>query len=136
MPSKEMSQVRKQLEAKLSNLHGLHLRRGDLVATQAHDSLDQAQTDIVMDQTVRAINADWQTTKEVRTALSRVQSDAYGFCEECGDRIPARRLDAIPWASRCAPCQSGIEEEQGTPWTFAAGPATRKQTSDALGVST
>jgi len=128
MSNLETTQVRKQLEAKLNNLNDLHGRRGDLAATQAHDELDQAQSDIAIDQTVRAINADFETTKEVRTALSRIQTDDYGFCEECGNRIPARRLEAIPWASRCAPCQSSHEEELGGPWSFVPAPASQRPT--------
>jgi len=33
-------------------------------------------------------------------------------CESCGCAIPGERLEAIPTATRCAACQSGVE--QGT----------------------
>ncbi len=38
---------------------------------------------------------------QVRAALTRIQDGSYGVCEVCGEQIPAARLEARPWASRC-----------------------------------
>jgi DnaK suppressor protein len=38
---------------------------------------------------------------EVRRALVKTQDGSYGRCDECGGVIPAGRLEARPWASRC-----------------------------------
>ena len=43
--------------------------------------------------------------KLVEAALGRMDSKTYGVCEDCGEAIPAKRLDAIPWAVRCIGCQ-------------------------------
>jgi phage/conjugal plasmid C-4 type zinc finger TraR family protein len=32
-----------------------------------------------------------------------------GACVDCGDRIPAARLKAVPGAERCVSCQRAIE---------------------------
>jgi len=39
--------------------------------------------------------------QEVREALERIEAGTYGTCTECGERIPAERLDANPAASTC-----------------------------------
>jgi len=39
--------------------------------------------------------------QEVRDALERIDAGTYGTCTECGERIPAERLDANPAASTC-----------------------------------
>ncbi|MEO8850542.1 MAG: TraR/DksA C4-type zinc finger protein [Allobranchiibius sp.] len=37
----------------------------------------------------------------VRRARERVAEGTYGICEVCGEKIPAGRLEARPWAVRC-----------------------------------
>lgn len=38
---------------------------------------------------------------DVRRARERVADGSYGTCEVCGETIPAGRLEARPWTSRC-----------------------------------
>jgi DnaK suppressor protein len=54
--------------------------------------------------------------REVEAALSRTENGTYGFCQRCHAPITARRLEAVPWAEHCVPCEersNGEEEEQG-----------------------
>jgi DnaK suppressor protein len=37
-----------------------------------------------------------------------------GFCEDCGDKIPAARLKAYPQATRCIECQEKKERGHGS----------------------
>ena len=43
--------------------------------------------------------------REVEEALSRVGTEEYGVCQECGEGISAKRLAAVPWAKYCVTCQ-------------------------------
>jgi DnaK suppressor protein len=43
--------------------------------------------------------------RDVEAALRRIQDGSFGTCVECEGQIPAKRLAAIPWASRCVRCQ-------------------------------
>jgi len=45
-------------------------------------------------------------------ALRRIERGTYGVCEECGDKIPPRRLEAFLAASLCVKCQSKAERLQ------------------------
>jgi DnaK suppressor protein len=50
---------------------------------------------------------DEQEEKEVEAinqALARMETGDYPVCQSCGKRIPARRLEAIPWTTYCARC--------------------------------
>ncbi|MBI4537080.1 MAG: TraR/DksA family transcriptional regulator [candidate division NC10 bacterium] len=38
-------------------------------------------------------------------AADRIARGTYGICQACGKPIPARRLLAVPLASRCVGCQ-------------------------------
>jgi DnaK suppressor protein len=48
---------------------------------------------------------DFLQLKLVDSALDRVDCKDYGVCMDCGEPIPRRRLEAIPWANRCLGCQ-------------------------------
>jgi RNA polymerase-binding protein DksA len=41
---------------------------------------------------------------EVNAAVARLDSDAYGVCENCGRDIPFARLEARPHARHCINC--------------------------------
>lgn len=45
-------------------------------------------------------------------ALRRIEKGTYGVCEECGEKIPPRRLEAFLAARMCVKCQSRMERLQ------------------------
>lgn len=48
---------------------------------------------------------------EVEAALKRIEDGTYGRCVGCGKFIPEKRLEAIPWASRCVEDQAKLEQQ-------------------------
>jgi DnaK suppressor protein len=38
---------------------------------------------------------------EIERAQQKLAEGTYGACDVCGDSIPAARLEARPWATRC-----------------------------------
>jgi RNA polymerase-binding transcription factor DksA len=49
--------------------------------------------------------------ERVNLALKRIADGTYGLCADCGDKIPARRLDVEPTATHCVGCLEDIEEK-------------------------
>jgi DnaK suppressor protein len=45
--------------------------------------------------------------KAIKAALRRMDTDDFGWCEECGEEIPVGRLKLDPCAPRCVDCASG-----------------------------
>lgn len=43
----------------------------------------------------------------LRAALDRLDEDEFGFCEDCGEDIAAKRLELNPTVTRCISCASG-----------------------------
>jgi len=43
-------------------------------------------------------------TQRIKAALARIAAGEYGYCVECGDEIPAARLDIDPTTPRCVHC--------------------------------
>lgn len=50
---------------------------------------------------------DYLQLKLVDAALDRLEGKQAGVCVDCGKAIAAKRLAALPWASRCIACQEG-----------------------------
>ena len=49
----------------------------------------------------------------IRDALLRLDDRSYGKCIVDGKPIEEKRLDAVPWASRCLKHAEGLERESG-----------------------
>lgn len=45
----------------------------------------------------------------VRQALERLEDGSFGECQNCGETIGAKRLEALPWTPYCITCQEKIE---------------------------
>lgn len=54
---------------------------------------------------------DAQVVGLVDRALGKLHRDpeAFGACEDCGEDIPPRRLDVMPWAQFCTECQAKVD---------------------------
>ncbi len=40
----------------------------------------------------------------IEAALRRLDTDDFGFCDDCGEPIPAKRLEIDPTTTRCVDC--------------------------------
>ena len=57
---------------------------------------------------LRLNSLDYGQLRMVEEALDRVQSGDFGMCLACEQPIPSKRLQALPWARYCVPCQEAI----------------------------
>ncbi len=46
--------------------------------------------------------------RKIDAALARIDDSDYGWCEECGEAIAARRLEIDPTAMRCVVCAGAM----------------------------
>ena len=89
----------------------MHQRDVPQANIAASDLFDAAQTVEHQESVGLSISRLARRASEVRSALERVQEGNYGLCEGCGNRIPARRLVAVPTTTTCLLCQ--YERERG-----------------------
>lgn len=99
----------------------LEHKQAELVkAIRSHSSqlsLDESENELIdrvqamsrREESVALLNALTRTLTQVHCALDAVKNGAYGECEECGEPISPRRLNAIPWASHCIRCQEVLD---------------------------
>lgn len=57
------------------------------------------------DEVLSAIDEEaHQTVRLIDAALARIKDGSYGLCVRCGEQIPEKRLEALPYATTCVDC--------------------------------
>ncbi len=89
-----------------------HLLR-EVLSTRPRDPdpIDAAQEQEEEALLVALLDYDQTVQSQVTEALARIESGEYGRCADCGQAIPAARLQALPFALRCLACQEHLESE-------------------------
>ena len=73
---------------------------------------------------------DQARLKGIENALQRMESDDFGYCDECGENISKKRLMAVPLTSMCINCQSIEERNRLTQNAFSRADYTSQVLSD------
>ena len=60
------------------------------------------------DTRIALITSSRRALSEIAHALRRMAQGTYGVCERCETAIPAERLEVLPHARFCAPCQAAV----------------------------
>jgi DnaK suppressor protein len=63
---------------------------------------------------------DHRKLKLIGAALARVDRGDFGLCGACGEGIPLKRLNVIPWAARCVTCQERLDQQNEPDLSLAA----------------
>ena len=80
--------------------------------TGAKDEVDSANDNILLAADMRFSNRESLYYKKIMKTLSKVESDQYGMCDECGDPITYSRLIARPTSEMCILCKEESEREE------------------------
>jgi DnaK suppressor protein len=115
----DAARIRRTIERRLDALRGeITDKLGD--AALVNEGLDRNADSgdlSVADDTATADFADARRDIEEyqagRAALARLEAGDYGTCVDCGESIPAPRLQAQPFAIRCIACQERRERASG-----------------------
>jgi len=81
-------------------------------ADDRYDEIDQASTDIEQAMRMRLCNREALYIKKVDEALKRIDDGTFGECNECGEEIELRRLEARPTATLCVFCKEEQERKE------------------------
>jgi DnaK suppressor protein len=80
--------------------------------TGAKDEVDSANDNILLAADMRFSNRESLYYKKIMKTLSKVETEAYGMCDECGDPITFSRLIARPTTEMCILCKEESEREE------------------------
>lgn len=78
-------------------------RERDAEATQ--DPADMAANAYTKELLMSMSTNDRQLLESIDIALGRIDEGEYGHCDNCGEPIQEKRLEALPWAQHCVSCQ-------------------------------
>jgi DnaK suppressor protein len=108
MTPDQLNDIRKFLQTELATLEAEeHDFRVEYCADENEFASQVSDTHIKMAMRERS----WARTKEIQTALKRIDAEDYGYCEECGGDIGTARLKARPTTMLCVECQSALERQ-------------------------
>jgi DnaK suppressor protein len=113
MESKEIDQIKNDL---IRWLHELSSASNESIIkiTESRDKLpdhvDRASVGVDMDFTLNRLCRKGLDKDNILNALRKIDDGSYGICEECEEKIPIKRLKAIPDARYCIDCQVEMEK--------------------------
>ncbi|WP_341715885.1 TraR/DksA family transcriptional regulator [Micromonospora sp. FIMYZ51] len=90
-----------QLEATLTQEHETQTARLTQLTADTGDPAE-AHTNAAL------IAATRHSLEQISAALRRMAAGSYGSCERCGTAIARERLEILPHARFCVPCQQKL----------------------------
>jgi RNA polymerase-binding transcription factor len=114
LAKKQIEGYKKRLLEKKKGLAEMYIKNktyGRLTEDEGtQDLADKASNAYTKEFLYSLSNTDREILQQVDEALHRIAKVTYGVCAECGDEIEKKRLEAVPWASHCLPCQGKVEK--------------------------
>src|SRR3954452_10517432 len=114
-PQATLERVRRERASSAGN-------RADIIIEQTADALDQTQSATQRALAVSLLNRETTMYRRVERALQRIEDGTYGVCISCDEPISAKRLQAVPWAEFCLPCQERRDAAQQRPGAIQEEP--------------
>ena len=100
------------LEKRKNVMAGLGIKFDTLAKMGRVAEEDQAQLSHDEFISLRLNSLDYVQLRLIEEALDRIEAGDYGTCLSCEEPIPAKRLEALPWAKYCVTCQQNIGSMQ------------------------
>lgn len=106
--------LRKRLEEQRQEILDMYER--DLQVGQkssdegAEDLVDRANSAYNREFMLSISGGERQVLLEIEQALERMEEGEFGSCVHCEEKIPVKRLQAVPWARYCIDCQEQLEQ--------------------------
>lgn len=80
--------------------------------TGAKDEVDSANDNILLAADMRFSNRESLYYKKIMKTLSKIETEQYGMCDDCGEAITYTRLMARPTSEMCILCKEESEREE------------------------
>ncbi len=115
MDQAQLEYFRKLLQDKLNALldeADKTLEEMTVSDSKVADPADRATLESDRSFELRIRDRERKLIKKIKTALERIDDGTYGICEECGEDIGVKRLEARPVTTMCIECKSKQEQEE------------------------
>ena len=110
----QLEKYRRRLEQEQDDMRVLLSRSGQAIRTtredEPEDSAAQAANSYSKEFLSHQSDTNLSQLNLIEDALRRIDTDEFGRCLSCNDRIEAKRLNAVPWTLYCRACKEVAEE--------------------------
>lgn len=99
-------------------LEAIHRLDREARAATANDPEDVGDTSVrnySKELLFQQLSANRSRLKNIDAALRRIRMGNFGVCSNCGNEIPIKRLEAMPWTAYCRDCQEELEKASAMP---------------------
>ena len=118
----EKAALLENIREKTGNQNKLQYDIGDAIDSSVEEQ--DRELDLLLQ------DRDQARLKGIENALQRMESDDFGYCDECGENISKKRLMAVPLTSMCINCQSIEERNRLAQNAFSRADYTSQVLSD------
>jgi len=112
-------------EEKIQEIRAKLLRQREALLNEAETALnelpgqtifpdlgDQATAETDRNFMLRLRGREQRLLKKIDEAIDRIESGTFGICDDCGNEIDVKRLEARPVTTMCIECKTLQEEEE------------------------
>lgn len=116
LSQKEIEKFKNQLlELKQQLTKTVLTAKDDVKVQEESKGYSQHQADEGTDDFGRTIslelsNREYEVIKQIDRALEKIEENTYGICDITGEKIPKKRLEAIPYACMTIQAQEKVEK--------------------------
>jgi len=116
MKKRDLQKFRKILEAERDKLYKMardatrekrKTEEDDLM-----DDIDLASSELDQSMTYKLRDRERNLLRKIEKALGKIEDGTYGVCENCGEPIGLKRLEARPVAELCITCKEEQEKQE------------------------
>jgi len=116
MKKTELKRFKKILEEKRSalvqNAQGMNLESMMLDTNDLPDEMDLAASEGLQSFQFRLRGREKTFLEKIDRALQKIEAGEFGVCEECGEEISVKRLEARPETTLCIRCKEDQERQE------------------------
>ncbi len=125
MDVKKLKDIRQRLSREYENLiksiNRNRLAAEEIQIENTEDESDLATISHDRDLLYNLHEGGFARLRFIQEAIKTIDSGQYGECSSCGKDINLKRLEAVPWATKCIHCQEAAETEHTSSRMVLAG---------------
>lgn len=116
MKKNDMEKFKKRLVSLQNHLAGMlrgtaeEVKSGDDAKGYSQHQADEGTDDFNKIISLELSNQEQTLLRQVERALEKIDEETYGVCDISGEKIPLKRLEAVPYATMTVQAQERMEK--------------------------
>ena len=110
LTNKKKEHYRRLLFQMYQDIHIIVRKDAHTVTISLPDTADRATAETELAFSLRMKERKGGLERKIERALQRIDDGVYGICEECGEAISEKRLNARPVTALCIACKRREEK--------------------------